>query len=167
MWDDFLQKKANLLGQSLWQSGYDKKGHMAIYEQGQIFSWAVDMFGDGSNADHCSVPVLAGTWPALGNREISPLAPSPTPPPPLLCFNFCKKCKDDVYLFMKDHKRSTPEASLAPPWHFLRGLPHFHIVVVLGGSDGTLVEHNLKIIRCSWELVIVSFDLLTSSYSSS
>ena len=86
---------------------------MAIYEQGQIFSWGVDIFGDGSNADHCSVPVLAGTWPALGNREISPLAPSD--PPPLLCFNFCKKCKDDEFLFNKDHKRSTPEASLAPP----------------------------------------------------
>ena len=59
---------------------FSKKRHMAIYEQGQIFSWGVDIFGDGSNADHCSVPVLAGTWPALGNREISPLAPSTTPP---------------------------------------------------------------------------------------
>ena len=68
---------------------------MAIYEQGQIFSWGVDIFGDGSNADHCSVPVLAGTWPALGNREISPLAPS-TNPPALTQPLKKKKRKEDV-----------------------------------------------------------------------
>ena len=87
---------------------------MAIYEQGQIFSWGVDIFGDGSNADHCSVPVLAGTWPALGNREISPLAPSTNPPLSDSTFEE-KKAQRRRNLFNKDHKRSTPEASLAPP----------------------------------------------------
>ena len=75
---------------------FSKKRHMAIYEQGQIFSWGVDIFGDGSNADHCSVPVLAGTWPALGNREISPLAPS-TNPYPTQPLKKKKRKEDTIY----------------------------------------------------------------------